>query len=408
MQVESPGRAGWQDARLAAELREAVVAQQFADVVDTTPPCGGPPARLHQHPNLDVAVVELDGSGRPRAAADVLFSPQYPDGVSIPLGADLGTEAVRWRQWDDDLWDHAGGQGSIDVIAGREGAAVDFMAPYPASVHKLMVAFGVLRLVDAGVVGLGDDYEYRPGAARTWLTGGPRTAPIGRLVDEMIAASANPPACALIKMLHDYDAVEPLNQHFDDLGLPTLGLHGTDPRTGGTWSNAITMGALDTAKLLLLISGGDALAPASREFLLSSLAEQGLNQALSTSNWCGRPYPAVGIPQATPPRWIDPVTGAVTVGGRIFSADSRPCDAAAEVLFAHKTGLADTTGADAGIVTALPGKPWRSYIVVVHSNLGYRYIDPDRPADAGPVQYTQKLARLGHAIDALVTSHQNP
>jgi hypothetical protein len=101
----------------------------------------------------------------------------------------------------------------------------------------------------------------------------------------------------------------------------------------------------------------------------------------------------------------------MTVEGRVYGQDVRPCNASAQVSFWHKTGLADTSGNDAGLVKALSGKPWRSYIVVVHSNLGYRYIDPNRPADpAGvyPVQYTQKLATLGKAIDAAVTANRNP
>ena len=255
------------------------------------------------------------------------------------------------------------------------------------------------------------------------LSDTPRTATITQFFDEMITSSSNPSACALIKLLHDHNAIDGFNQEFVDLGLPMLRLVGTDPDTGGRWGNTVVMNSIDTAKLLLLFSGApgtlwktpagtpvtaSVLNAASRQYLLGKLGDQGLNQVLSTTNWCGRAYPTPGIPQPTPARWINPADGTVTVVGRVYGQDVRPCNAAAQVTFAHKTGLADTSGNDAGLVKALPGKARRSYLVVVGSNLGYRYIDPNRAADpAGtyPVQYTEKLALLGKAIDTAIATH---
>jgi hypothetical protein len=193
---------------------------------------------------------------------------------------------------------------------------------------------------------------------------------------------------------------------------------------GGGWGNT-QMNALDTAKLLLIVNGGPGtlwtapdgtpvtkalLSDESRQFFLQELGEQGLNQVLSTTNWCGRAYPAPGIPQLTPARWINPENGTMTVGGRVYGQDVRPCQDSAEVTFAHKTGLVDTSGNDAGIVHNLPGKPGRNFVVVVHSNLGDRYVDPNRPADplgTYRVAYTEKYGTLGRAIDNIVTRHRN-
>ena len=81
---------------------------------------------------------------------------------------------------------------------------------------------------------------------------------------------------------------------------------------------------------------------------------------------------------------------------------------AAQVSFAHKTGLTLNYGSDAGIVTALPGQDGRRYIVAVFSNLGSRYSDASQavgssPAAAGvSVSYSQKFAQLGEAIDDLL------
>ncbi len=46
------------------------------------------------------------------------------------------------------------------------------------------------------------------------------------------------------------------------------------------------------------------LSDASRQHYLKVLGEQGLNQVLSTTNWCGRGYPAAGLPQRIADRWI--------------------------------------------------------------------------------------------------------
>lgn len=436
--------------RLAAQLRQAIADQNLSEVLDTAPPgakkntllraagdekyvekskeaiarlTAAEPAPIHQMPNMDATVIELGESGRPASAANVLVSPQYPKGIVVPLSKNLSTDQVRWRKWDDAEWDNNGGKGTRDAVPGRENAPIDFTSPYPASILKLMVGFGVLRLVDTGAITLDDTYAYQPVGTPSPLCGGPASKTVRQFFDEMITVSSNPATCSLIKLMHDRKSIDGLNKTFDDLGLPMLQLKGTNPDTGGRWANDVVMNSLDTAKLLLLLSGApgalwqapdgsevkrDVLSESSRAFYLKALGEQGLNQALSTTNWCGRDYPAPGIPQQTPDRWIN-ADGTMTVNGRVYGQDVRPCNANAEVTFAHKTGYVDTAGGDAGIVTSLPGKSERRYIVVVHSNLGDRYIDPNRPADPPgvyPVRYTEKFGKLGHQIDALMTARR--
>jgi hypothetical protein len=195
-----------------------------------------------------------------------------------------------------------------------------------------------------------------------------------------------------------------------------LQLVGTRTVDGGGWGHT-QMNSLDTAKLLLILNGGPGLmwigangkpvtkallSKSSRQFFLSELGQQGLNQVLSTTNWCGRGYPAAGLPQKISDRWIDPATGKVTVDGRVYGQDVRPCQQSAQVTFLHKTGFVDTSGQDAGIVRNLPGAKGRYYIVAIHSNLGNRYIDVNRPADPPgiyPVQYTEKYGLFGKAAD---------
>jgi hypothetical protein len=423
---------------LAERLREAIVAQNFKDVVDLTPPGTQPVAQqekydpspgelmtrarpradgkpLHQTPNLDVAIIKLDPAGRPQAVANVLLSPQHPNGVVVPVQPQgLSTDQVRYRWWDDTEWDTNGGVGTRDVVPGRENAPIDFSSPYPASVLKLLVGFGVLRLVDLGKIDLDADYAFDPNPARA-VCGGPTVKKVRQHFDEMITKSQNESTCALVKLLHDLNAWDQVNRTFADLGMPTLMVTGTNPGNGGAWGGA-NMSGLDTAKLLLLINGGpdvlwttndgNELSPSSRKFFLETLAAQGHNEMLSTSNWCGRDYPVQGIPQQVPSRWIEP-DGTVTVGDAVYDRDVRPCNEAAEVTFAHKTGWTSTAGSDAGIVKSLPGKNKRDYIVVVFGNLGMDYADTVRPADPPgvfPVLYTQKYAQLGKQIDVILQS----
>ncbi|MEU0569901.1 serine hydrolase [Nonomuraea sp. NPDC005983] len=396
---------------LAASVdKEAKTANDYARLL-----VGADPKPIVQQPQLDVTVLELDRYGRPISSGTVLMSPQYPQGVVVPVDRDFHTTEVRWRQWDDAGWYANQGKGTIDVVPGRENAPIDFMSPYPASVLKLMVNFGVLRLVDKGQIKLDDTYDYQPTAVSS-LCGEASSNTIRAYMEASITSSSNSASCALVKLLHDRGAIDELNQTFQDLGLETLQVKGTNPANGGRWSNPVTMSSLDTAKLLALVNGvpGKAwsapdgtpvtnavLSPASRQVFKSLLGEQGFNDMLSTTNWCGGDYPAAGIPQRVASRWIGD-DGAVTVAGNKFGQDVRPCNESAQVTFAHKTGWVGNSGADAGIVRSLPGKAGRHYIVVAFTNLGTQYVDANRPATKPgiyPVAYTEKLAKLGHAID---------
>ncbi len=92
--------------------------------------------------------------------------------------------------------------------------------------------------------------------------------------------------------------------------------------------------------------------------------------------------------------------------------DIRAANARAGVNFAHKTGLTFNYGSDAGIVTSLPGQPFRHYIIAFLGNLGYRYADEvfaartNFPAfdEISPVAYTQRIPALGKAMDDALTT----
>ena len=430
-------------------LLEAVRAVRLDEVVDFGPVddacpheswCRVPAPVISSSPNVDVAVIELGRSGRARRAADLLLSRDYPNGRLVPVDRNLGTTAVRFRRWDIERWnggtfgpdgvqtstkgwsDDPPRTGADDLVAGREYAPLDFMAPYPASLFKLLVAFHAVRLADRGILDLDAAYAYDPAGG----CGGaaPGTATNRGWLDAMITSSNNRAACALVKELHGLGEVDMMNAELRDLGLGTLQVNGTSPLTGGGWQpGQIHMTALDTARLLWLIEGAPGvlwrrpdggpvtaavLSDASRGLLRQLLAEQGFNIVLSTANHCGRDYPSPGIPQRIADRWIDPSDGTVTVEGIAYGRDVRPCNAAAEVTFAHKTGLTYNYGSDAGIARSLPGAPPRRYVVALLSNLGYRYGDerfataPALPCFGLGICYTEKIAQLGKRIDDLL------
>jgi hypothetical protein len=211
------------------------------------------------------------------------------------------------------------------------------------------------------------------------------------------------------------------------LGLGTLQVNGIDPATGGNWQPGdIHMTAMDTARLLWLIDGGNGklwdrpdgkpveaslLSDASRAHLKKLLGEQGYHEALSTGNLCGAPNVSPGIPAVVPDRWID-ANGIVNVDGYDYGQDVRPCNEAAEVSFAHKTGSTYNYGSDAGIVVSKPGAPERHYIIAFLANLGYRYTDPVFAADqtspcyaeVGPICYTQRIPAMGRQIDEFLST----
>ncbi|MFG2006141.1 serine hydrolase [Spirillospora sp. NPDC048911] len=412
-------------AHLSKALRESIRAQRFEEIIDFGSdeieyPVQGAPIRTM--PFLDLAVIELNADDRPVAAANALLSPDYPDPVEVELDEDWGTSAVRWVRWDAAAWE-AGTCGTEEAAGSTATAPYRFMSPYPACIHKLMVAFRVLRLVDEGILDLEATYSYQPEADdRPRGSCRPGTRTLHEWLDRMITISENQAGCALIKLLHDRGEIEAMHAELHDLGLRTLRLDGTNPRSGGRWQEGqITMTALDTARLLVIINGapgtlwrrtsggtvdGELLSADSRRLLVGLLLDQGYNEVLSTSNWFGADYPSQGIPHAVSRRWIAPEDGTVTMPDLAYGRDVRSGLKTAEVTFAHKIGQTFNTGADAGIVKSLPGKPERRYVVAVFSNLGIRFADPRfagftklPAAFPGQVQFTEKFAGLGRSID---------
>jgi hypothetical protein len=359
---------------LAEALRQAVLAQRF----DTTPDRLREGAPVEAFPSLDLAVVRLASPGRSALAANVLFSREHPQGVVArfgPAGGGLGPVAN--LRFDADVRDATGSS-----VAWQPGArwagivfpplytppglppdAPRFVAPYPASLLKLMVAVGLGLAVDAGRLG--------------WAEAMPALEP-------MIIVSDNDATDRAVALLHRAGMVDTLNHTLQQAwGLPTLQLHRTTPQGG--WRNGdgagvgqIHMTAWDTVRLLWIIDpeappapwlapGTPTLSAATRARLHAVLAAQQLDEILSSGRLRGLPGWVPGLPDAP--------------------------------VFAHKTGTTENYASDAGIV-APPGGP--RYRVALLSNLGSRYrprfvgVDDERAAT------TWKLPALGAAVHALM------
>lgn len=397
---------------------------------------GQPARRIAHPPNVNVAVIQLDAAGCMVDRAYVLLSRDYPDGLIVPLDPDAGATSVRFLRWDIDRsnggtfsredgrqlttkgWTNNPPLTEADeLVPGRTNAPYQFMVPYPASLFKSMVAFHVMRMIDAGQLTLDTEYIYAvPDAA-------PETRKVRDWIEPMITVSDNHATSALLKLLHDKNETKPLNHEFHTLNLPTLQINATDPKTGRGWNTAqITLTAWDIARMFWLIDGGtgvfwhdaegkpvtaEILSDSSRTFLKQLLSQQAFNEGLSTANFPGAPQVRPGIPSRVAERWINPTNGHVVVEGSDFGVDIRAANVKAEVNFAHKTGLTFNYGSDAGIVTSLPGQPFRHYIVAFIGNLGNRYADEvfatrtTFPAfdKVGPIVYTQRIPALGKALD---------
>jgi hypothetical protein len=320
----------------------AVHAQDFASTPDNWH--GG--AAIAHFPSIDLAVA-LFPPGQPPRCANVLFSREFPQGVVGEIGPRSG--ALRNVRFDRDVQDAKGN--SIAWQAGRNwrqmawqpvtaraagAGTLRFVAPYPASLLKLMVAVGVGLALDRGLIG-------------DWPAA----------LEPMVVVSDNDATTELVALLHRVGLIDPLNARFAELGLATLQLN--DSKPDGGWRNAagsgvghIHMTAWDTLRLLWLLDADAPSAPwlpartallqaATRDHLRGVLQRQQCDHVLSSGRLRDVPGWLPGLPDAP--------------------------------AFAHKTGYTDNYASDAGILRSADGT---HAIVALLSNLGARYAPDPR------------------------------
>ncbi|NBQ91184.1 MAG: hypothetical protein EBT96_07170 [Betaproteobacteria bacterium] len=392
-------------AELACGLREAL-RSSLSEAGPFDPP-----------PTVDLAVVAFP-TNAPAVWANVLVHRGHPEGVVAHIGphasavqdirylvdpTDEQRRSIAWQPGAD--WTRLKG---LQTLHGS--GPLESIAPYPASLIKVMVAVGVGLLVDRGLT----DWD------EAWAWGG-RTRAVRQWADGMITESRNDDTSALVALLHtrgliDEPApgrgwVEPRDVHptgdpsagarhsfgglhdtFWAYGLPTLRLARTRPDGGwlnrdGSGVGHLQMTAWDTVRLLWLmlpavmpdgppppwLAAGmrPLLKPKTAAQLWQLMDDQALHEVLSSTVAAGLPGWRAGIPSAVPARWVGP-NGQVAAADRRWPGDIRPIQAQATVHFAHKTGTTENYASDAGWVrTCAPGG--RRYLVALLSTLGSRH-----------------------------------
>lgn len=365
-------------ADLAQALLDAVRAQPWHEARDRR--TGGAP--FTHAPSLDLAVAVFPPAGAPRWA-NVLFSREQPEGWVAAIGDDAG--AVSNVAYLADVLDDHGVSAawqpgadwsrlSFEPLAGS--GPVRFVAPYPASLIKLMVAVGAAVLVDRGDA----DWDER------WTHAG-RGRALADWAEPMLTDSSNLATDAMVALLHARglirrgdDAPGGHEQHndlhalFASQQLGTLRL--ADTRAHGGWRNAdgagvgrLQMTAWDTVRLLwrlqdvpapwLAANAPQMLSIGSRTRLMGWLWKQRQNEVLSSGA------------QAHHAGWPAGIAGP----------------------FAHKTGTTDTYASDAGRVN-LPGGGF--FLIALLTSLG-RCAAPHDGAATDP-----NVPRLGAAIEGWI------
>jgi len=367
-------------AELACGLREAL-RSSLSEAGPFDPP-----------PTVDLAVVAFP-TNAPAVWANVLVHRGHPEGVVAHIGphasavqdirylvdpTDEQRRSIAWQPGAD--WTRLKG---LQTLHGS--GPLESIAPYPASLIKVMVAVGVGLLVDRGLT----DWD------EAWAWGG-RTRAVRHWADGMITESRNDDTCALVALLHARglidDARNELHEAFAAWGLPTLRLSRT--RADGGWLNRdgsgvghLQMTAWDTVRLLWLMLPAvmpdcprPPWLPQPTPALLQQesalqiwqlMGDQALHEVLSSGISVGLPGWRKGIPARVPTRWVG-ADGRVSAADRHWPGDVRPLQTQAEVAFAHKTGTTENYLSDAGWVRSFkPGG--RRYLVALLSTLGSRH-----------------------------------
>lgn len=421
-------------AYLATLCQDALLSSGFSNLVYY--PLRNPPLCLAEPspflPQIDLAVILLSPSNEILGAADVLWDRDVPDTYAVcldraTLTANRDVRFFVWREarWvDPELWNAP--VPPEDVLTHPLDPQLSFMLPFPSGCCKTALAVAMMRLVDANVLQLTTVLTYDDAHCPPPPTNSTAAWSLAYLLTEMVERSSSFAGQVLLQWLFKNDYLASTNQWFRELGLQTIVLQPLDPACGlGEEEGKMTAGALDVCKLLMVIFGvrgtlwndiraDDVLSPSSQAFLQQRLQNQAYAEALNPLAVCGSPYHEQGFPTTVPDQYINQL-GYLVVYSPLddcsfnFGYDMRPCLQEATMAFAHKTGLAEFSGCDHGVVRRLDEQGNR-LVVALHTSAGCLFQSPDlaaeQPTACATLQlcYANAFSKVAQALEVLVGS----
>jgi hypothetical protein len=350
----------------------------------------------------------LRGDLDPRTATGPHNISYFADPVNDAKDSIAWLPGANWREFKH--LEHLSGEGPHRAIA-----------PYPASVIKLMVAVGVCLLIDKN--------------ALRWeemVIVGKERLSISDCCDRMISVSSNEATDALVALLHERGLIDRsfnrngINNHFQAFDLHGLRFDNSTPQGGwrnpdGAGVGKLQMTSWDCLRLLWLMldaTGEAGVSPPwlstppkldsrrashiGQHFISESSAKrfwhwmerQALHEVLSSSLLCGLPNWVQGIPARLPKLWIN-AQGQAQIGPERWPGNFLAQQDLASVNFAHKTGSTWSYAANAGLVSSIkPGG--RRYLIAIMSTLGIRHATQERTVTPW------LMPALGAEIDAWI------
>lgn len=373
------------------------------------PPLGKIGSASWAHVLIQAGNIEgLRGDLDPRTATGPHNISYFADPVNDAKDSIAWQPGANWREFKH--LEHLSGEGPHRAIA-----------PYPASVIKLMVAVGVCLLIDKKAL----RWEEMAIVGRERLS-------ISDCCDRMISVSSNEATEALVALLHERGLIDrssnrnDINNHFQTFGLHGLRFDNSTPQGGwrnpdGAGVGKLQMTSWDCLRLLWLMldaSGEAGVSPPwlstsrksdsttasniGQHFISESSAKrfwhwmerQALHEVLSSSLLCGLPNWVQGIPARLPKLWIN-AQGQAQIGPERWPGNFLSQQDRASVNFAHKTGSTWSYAANAGLVSSIkPGG--RRYLIAIMSTLGIRHAAQQRTVTPW------LMAGFGAQIDAWI------
>lgn len=355
-------------------------------------------------PQVDISVIIISPNKCIKAAANILYDRDNPNGFSVCLSREKLTanNNVKFFVWREDRWLNSEIWNSPipkkDVLTNPLNPKLQFMLPYPGSCLKTLIAFYFMKLIEQNKIKLSDiiTYDTNDCPSPPIPSETPLSASLNEWLTQMITVSYNFAAIVLLQYLFKFDYLEKANNYFKSIGLDTLYLEPSLPNCGRFWYDGkMGLGSLDICKLLMIVFGVKGalwkvnskfiyskkeLSVISQEYLQNLLANDAFAECLNPVAVCGSKYHQQGLPTTVPKQFIDKKTGSLSVpildeGYTLnYDYDMYPCLQNASLKFYHKIGLTDYTASDHGYIKKIDSNG-NHIIIALNTSAGILFQD---------------------------------